>query len=240
MGVVLRATPEAIARVLLACIAFVVAGGLVARAAILRTAESAHGVRELARRFDLDIEHNIPTWFATLELLAAAVLLAVIALDVARRRARWAWHWAALSVLFVGLSLDEAASLHELVSGTMRGHSEYHGFFFFAWVIPGFALVVALGIAFARFLRDLPARTRGLFMVSGGIYVGAALGMEAVGGMVVEVHGFESLRYSILMLIEETCEFLGAGLFLYALLDYLRATRGSFGLDLSTAQATSR
>jgi hypothetical protein len=236
---VLRFTPEGVMAVLLGAIGAVVAAGLAARAAILRTTAEDLGIRELARRFDLDIEHNIPSWFASAALLVTAGLLAVVAAAAWRSRDRFRGHWSILSLLFVGLSIDEATSLHEMAMAFLHSRFDLGGIFFFAWVIPGAGLVGVLGIMYAGFLAHLTPRTRHLFVGAAVIYVGAALGLEAVGGMVVEVHGFESLRYSVLMLLEEILELLGIALFLYALLDHLRYECGGLQVHLSSPRQPS-
>lgn len=230
---VLRGSPEGVTRALLGLIGVIVAAGVAARVAILRTTAADHGIRELARRFDLDIEHNIPSWFASGALLAAAVLLGAITHAAWQQRSRFRWHWTALVGMFVCLSIDEATSLHEMVMAVLHSRFDLHGLLFFAWVIPAGIAVGIVGLLYMRFLGHLPARTRQLFVLAAVVYVGAALGLEAVGGKVVEVHGFESVRYSLLMLIEEILELLGIALFLYALLDYLRAECGGFSLHLA-------
>jgi hypothetical protein len=230
---VVRSTPETVTRLLLGLIGAVVMAGVVARVAILWTTPDDYGIRELARRFDLDIEHNIPSWFASGTLLAAAVLLGAIAYDAWLRRLRFRWHWTGLAAMFVCLSIDEATSLHEMVMASLHGRFDLQGLLFFAWVIPAAAAVLVVGLVYVRFFKDLPVRTGQLFLVAAVVYVGAALGLEAVGGMVVEQHGFESLRYSLVMLLEESLEFLGVALFLYALLDHLRAECGGLSLHLT-------
>jgi hypothetical protein len=235
---VLRGSPEGVTRILLVLIAVIVAAGVAARVAILRTSTEDHGIRELARRFDLDIEHNIPSWFASAALLAAAVLLGAIARAAWRQWARFRWHWTALAAMFVCLSIDEATSLHEMVMAILHARFDFNGLFFFAWVVPAAIAVAIVGVVYARFLVHLPLRTRQLFVIAATIYVGAALGLEAVGGAVVEVHGFESVRYSLLMLLEEVLELLGIAVFLYALLDHLRSECGGLSLHLAPQPPT--
>lgn len=49
---------------------------------------------------------------------------------------------------------------------------------YFAWVIPYAVFAVVVAVAFVRFLGHLPSRTRLGFLVSGGLYVSGALGLE--------------------------------------------------------------
>jgi hypothetical protein len=69
--------------------------------------------RRVDRLFHLGREASLPSWFSAVLLLTAGVLLAVIA-GVKRRQAdAFRRYWAALSWIFVYLSADEAAVLHE-------------------------------------------------------------------------------------------------------------------------------
>lgn len=222
----MRAAPRRVGRwLLLAVVGFVVAGTL-ARVALLLLDKSYAGLHELARRFDLDFESNIPTWYSSMGLLCAAGILGVIARAKWHLRAPFRWHWAVLAVVFVGLSIDEAVQMHELLRGPMHKRWELNGLLHFAWIIPGAIAVMVFALAYLRFLWHLPARTRHLFVSAAVIFVGAALGLEAMGGAQVQHAGYESVRYSIFMVCEEGVEMLAVALFIYALLDYLRTDIG--------------
>jgi len=94
------------------------------------------------------------------------------------------------------------------------------GIFYFAWVIPGIALVLVLGLFFLRFLLSLPATTRRRFLIAATLYLGGALGVELIGGQYAELHGFESFTYSMIATVEESLEMAGLILFIRALLKY--------------------
>ena len=64
------------------------------------------------------------------------------------------------------------------------------------------------------------------FIVSGLVYVGAALGMEMIGSLVVTAFGFESLPYAAVSAVEEGAEMVGAVLFLGALTVALARMQG--------------
>ena len=54
-----------------------------------------------------------------------------------------------------------------------------------------------------------------LWMVlSGALYVGGAAGVELVGAAVYSAEGFDTLRYTLAVTVEEAMEMLGAVLFL--------------------------
>lgn len=177
-----------------------------------------------SRIFNLDSEQNLPTLFTVLLMIFSSALLYIISCyerDDLHKRCR---KWRIISVLFFALAVDEFCSLHELLIGPLRSFfSEGEaGVFYFAWVIPGFILVLFLALYFLKFLIELPRRTRFLFILSAVVYVGGALGFELVGGYYGEGHGFFNLTYNLITTIEEAMEMFGLIIFIYAQLDYIK------------------
>ena len=171
--------------------------------------------------FDVNIENNVPTFFATFLLVSCAALLAVIALQpaVAAREAAY-WRW--LCLIFLFLAVDEDASLHELLIEPIQRHLPLDGPLFFAWVIPYGLGVLVVGLLFLKFVLRLPARTRRFVIAAGGLYLAGALGFELIGGWYLSEYGeSENMPYSLLVAGEEFLEMSGTILFLYALLDFL-------------------
>ena len=140
---------------------------------------------------------------------------------------RWHRHWRGLSVIFAYLSLDELAQLHEQVVVPLRESLSLGGALRFAWVVVAVPLVVVFAIIYLRFLMAQPLWTRVAFIVSGVVYVGAAVGMEMIGALLVNAFGFQSLLYAAASGIEEGAEMLGAVLFLGALTVALARMQGS-------------
>jgi hypothetical protein len=170
----------------------------------------------------VDGESNIPTWFSASLLLLCAFLLSVIAVALGRdetpdRR------WLVLSLIFGFLSLDEVAQLHELSIAPLRDMLHPTGFLYFAWIIPAGIAVALFAVAYLSFLRTLPARTRRLFLSAAAVYVGGALGVEAISGAQASVHGEHNAGYHAIVTVEETLEMTGLVFFIYALLDYISA-----------------
>lgn len=186
------------------------------------------------RLFDLDGEGNIPAWYSSMTLLAAAGLLAIIARATRQARAPYALHWTALAVIFLGLSIDEAASIHELAVKPLRAALGIRGVLLFAWVIPGGAVVGLVGLAYFRFVLRLPAEIRRLVVIAGGMYVGGALGLEMVGGYITEQWGGKSLAYLAEVVVEETMEMAGIVVFIHALLSYIGRHVGQVQVRVDT------
>jgi hypothetical protein len=171
---------------------------------------------------NLDEEANIPTYVSSCLLLASGCLLGVIALGEKKRDSAFFRHWIILSLLFFYMSLDEAAGIHEHLNGPINEWLDVGGVFYYGAVIPGIIALLFLLVAYFRFWMALPPRTKYLFLVSGVLYVGGVIGLEMVGGRHASLYGTKTLRYGLLATVEETLEFAGISLFLYALLDYLR------------------
>jgi hypothetical protein len=176
---------------------------------------------------DVDVERSVYTWFSQLLLAGVAVLLLDTGARILRGRPFVGAQWLILSGLFLLLSLDESLSLHELLSGHLNSALHTTGYFAFAWVIPA-GLLCAVGLVAAiPFLRSLPPRVAGMMVLAGLVFVGGAVGMEMVGGRILESVGGDvnALAYRLEVAVEEGMEGLGVLIFLYSHLVYRQPER---------------
>ncbi len=189
----------------------------------------------------LDREHNIPAHFSTILLLIAAALLALIATLERKRREFDAPKWAILAAGFVFMSLDEAVSLHEHLIDPMRHllGGEHLGLLYFAWVIPGIALVAVLGMFFLPFMLRLPRRTAIAFALSAAIYLGGALGVELFEGAWKEAYGHRNVVYHAFVTLEEAMEMAGVIFFINALMRHVAGRYGEVGLNFDGVRAAA-
>lgn len=178
------------------------------------------------RQFNLDGENNIPSWYASCALLFSAMLLAVVGAVKRYEQAPRAAQWLGLAAIFLFLSIDEAASIHEMASPMARVFLNRIGvsigYLHFSWVILGILVVPILGLTYVGFLRALPAATARLFVASGMLYVGGAVGIEMFGAKVASQGGIDTMSYAVLVAVEEGLEMFGIVLFNYAVLSYIR------------------
>jgi hypothetical protein len=177
----------------------------------------------LVRLFDLDGEANVPSFFSTLLLMSASILLWLISREEKNRGGRDAGRWKVLAVVFLYLAVDEAAMLHELFivpGGELLGKDRL-GIFNFAWVIPYSVLVLVLGAYFIGFFLRLPAVSKIRFVVAAVLFVGGSLGFEFIEGAVAKAEGENSTAYWVLSAIEEGMEMAGVIVFIHALLEYI-------------------
>ena len=192
-------------------------------------------VSDVFRRFTLNSENSVPAWFSTALHLCSAGLLAVCAWMHRSRGNRWWKHWASLSAVFCLLSLDEAASFHEMLMIPMDRLVKAEGVFYFTWVIPGIAIVMVLGLAYLRFLWNLDRTTRNRFIAAGCLFVGGALGMEMVDGAILDQFGEQHIAYMLATTVEETAEMLGLVVFIWSLVAHLATEAGEIRLKLAPA-----
>ena len=173
------------------------------------------------KKLYLDRETNIPTYYASLLLLIAAVLFGFIARLKQKLNSPYKYHWVLLSVIFLLMSVDETASLHEQLNKPMRLMFNPGGIFLFAWVIVAIPLFILFVIVYLRFFFHLPRKTKILFALAAGLYVGGAIGFELIGAGYVSQYGKQNMTYIIIASIEESMEVAGLLILIYALLDYV-------------------
>lgn len=182
----------------------------------------------------VDEEGNIPAWYSASLFLLCSFLLATTAAAERQRQSRYAVGWLILSLVFVYLSLDESAQLHELSIPPLRHLFNPTGALYYPWIVPAGICVALLLLGYWKFLTRLPARTRWLFLVAGAVFVGGAIGVEAVSGKHASLHGEENLTYHLIITVEELFEMSGLVLFIYALLDYISRQFPKLGFEVSS------
>lgn len=208
-----------------ACALGIAASLLLLASAGTQTASSLTGhehVFGFVQLFSLGSEQNLPSFFSTLLLVFAALLLWIITILKRMGNAQQVRYWVLLSTGFLLMAADEACSIHELFGRPTRmllgdGHL---GVFYFSWVVPGIALVLVLALIFVRFVVRLPSRTRLAFLAAAAIYIGGAIGCELVGGYIAESHG-TGVLYNVEVTVEESLEMTGSIVFIWALLAYI-------------------
>jgi hypothetical protein len=221
---IFRISAARVAAVLVACVSVLVAASTFGQFSTYYLGH-AH-LFGLVNLLSLDREANIPSWYASTTLLLCSALLGFIAM--ARRTGsdrRWRY-WAGLSAIFLLLSIDEAASIHELSIEPLQQQLGLGGFFHWAWVIPGMLFVAVLGVVYLRFMLSLPRQTRVLFVLAAAAFVGGALGVEMLGAAWFTEHGRRNMGYSLYWTAEETLEMIGVVIFIYALLRYVEKEIG--------------
>lgn len=192
-------------------------------AATIDPEASRFALRSLYWIVSVDGERNIPTFFSFMLLAFAATLLALHARLATLRGDRWWRKWALLAGVFVALAFDEAAEVHNLLTGPIRYELGTDGVLHFAWIIAVAPLVALLAFSLVGFLLAQPRRIAVWMILSGAVYVSGSLGMEMVNGVLAgNEEGYGAPGYLVGVTVEETLEMVGLTLFCAALLAALR------------------
>jgi hypothetical protein len=193
----------------------------------------------LVRLTYLNGEATIPSWYSSSALLLCAGTLALIAAMKQGRSDSDTWCWFGLAALFAYLSLDEGAGIHELWGKGIKHHFAPDGFLRFAWVIPGMAIVLAVGLTFLPFVWKLPRGSRRLFILAGAVFVASGLGVEMISAKHLSVAGTHNFTHSLLITAEEAGEMAGIVIFLYGLLEYLGTACGPVRIEVRMPEAVA-
>ncbi|MBS7670672.1 hypothetical protein [Croceicoccus gelatinilyticus] len=171
---------------------------------------------------DLNSETNFPTYFSVALLACCSLLLALIGIAHRQLRMGWHRHWIFLALVFLAMSMDEFIQLHEKTMEFISGHLGIvpGSILTNSWVVLAFVFLPLLGLAYLRFLMAMNRRSAALMVAAGIVYVGGAVGVEMVSGMMKGTYGFGSLPFMISTTIEETLELVGLAIFIYALTNY--------------------
>lgn len=116
-------------------------------------------VERLYGLFSLNMEYNIPTYFASIQLLLCAGLLAVLSLIDRECNTSRSLYWLGLALIFLFLSLDETVGLHEQLSKPIRSRVSLPDLLHFAWVIPYTAFAGAVALVYLKFCCGYPPKS---------------------------------------------------------------------------------
>ena len=176
------------------------------------------------RLLDVGSEQSIPTYFSLLNLLLSSILLYIIFKFEKSKKNKGSKYWLFLSILFVFLSIDESASIHEnfdlvyeymAYKGMIPLLLETHQWLFFALLF-----VSIIGVVLIPFFKMLSKSTLRYFLISGAIFVIGAMGFEFLGAIMLKTGIAESkddLIFSIRRIFEGGLEMYGIALFNIAL-----------------------
>jgi hypothetical protein len=168
------------------------------------------------RLFDLDVESNLPTWLGAIQFFGVAVCAALLSRSATGRRAL---AWRVVALLFVFLSLDEIAQLHEEIVDRVATSPTGDAWFWPFFYAPlGAAVLAALWVL----LDDvrLYVGSALLVVVSLGL-LAASVFLDAAATQFVD----EPWLYEPELVLEEGAELLGSGILIVLLLGIFLARR---------------
>lgn len=179
---------------------------------------------------DLDGEANLPTWYSSMQLFLTACFLTIFAYHNFDKSKKVSWMLLLWPLIFVGLSMDEVAQIHEwlggksdaLLPGGTRAHTIFQstGIWMFWLGIPFFLCMLGLIRSFKKYLGGkTPVVTK--LLIGLLIFAGAAIGVEMLANFVPNA----SLGHHVEIFCEELGEMLGETFFLWAAYELLAASQ---------------
>ena len=189
--------------------------------------------------FSLGRDSAIPTWYSSVTLLICSLLLWTISWAKQKKHEPYIFHWRLLSGIFLVMSIDEVATIHEWIGKKIiliprSVKSQFGGFIHYDWVIVGLFFAFCVLLFYLRFIFDLPRKTKFLFLLSGFIFISGALGVEMLVARIHFLSGTaETLEYMLLTTLEELFEMLGIATFIYALLMFTALEINEVSLNFS-------
>lgn len=139
--------------------------------------------------FKVGEEGNLPTWFSSTQLFTVGAILLVIVWPDVKRHRPTSWSLIVVPGLFLYLSLDEAATLHEQLGRWFFADSDFGAslrtgawMFFFVPVITAVTGVAAWVFwPYVRGRREVITR----YIAGLAIFAAAAAGLELMGNLTV-------------------------------------------------------
>jgi hypothetical protein len=181
---------------------------------------SLYGILDL---FEFHKERNFPTYFSSVTLLFASMLLFLIYRFYRQRASSDSQYWLALAIIFLLLSIDDLVSVHEMLNESLNTSFVLAGFSDRIWVIPAIIVCVILAAYFIRFYLRLPRRYQWLFGLSALLLIGGSVVLEIVDGYLNASANSPPWLLFISFTVKESMEAVGVLVFLYSLLDYIKA-----------------
>lgn len=195
--------------------------------------------RMLTGFFDLDREANIPAWYSSIQWFCVALLLGIFANRHVSLSRPKSWPIAALSLVFLVISVDEVAVIHEqigglsdrLLPGASRGNIVFSrtGIWMFLLGVPLVVLLLKLILLVRPYFRRAPRALVKMFLGVAIALVGA-IGIEILSNFVTQGSANSVLQ----VLAEEMWEMLGGTITLWGSYELLQANE--FGLKLDKVE----
>jgi len=198
--------------------------------------------------FDVGKEQSLPTYFSLMNLFLSSVLLFILfqinnqipEQNTEITQSNHSKYWLFLSLLFLFLSLDESAGIHEnfalLYEYLVEHHTISRQLSSHQWLPFGIAFVVIIFIILIPFIRKLSSKTRTYFLLSGFVFLSGAIGFEYLGAFMLDT-GIsatrEELLYRIRRIFEEGFEIYGIVLFNCALYREINLKKASIKIQFN-------
>lgn len=95
-------------------------------------------------------------------------------------------------------------------------------------------LLAILALWCLPLMRRLPRVTSWGLVAAALLFVGGAVGLEMIAGVIIDWAGEASIAYRVVYTLEDTLEMLGCAVFILAVLGYIRGETPSLEVRLSS------
>lgn len=130
---------------------------------------------------------------------------------------------------------DETVSFHGVLTLFLPAIERLSPALHFAWVAVAVPALAVLACCCLPLMRGLPRSTRWGLLAAAALFVGGAVGLEMIAGLVIHSAGEDSIAYRITYILEDTLEILGCALFIVVVLHHFRARAPSLELRLRSS-----
>jgi hypothetical protein len=168
--------------------------------------------------FDLDMERNIPTLFSSLLLAISSFLFFVLSYQ----KDNYLRYWRGLSLVFLFLSFDESAKIHEKIGDFTSQFIVAEGYMYYPWVLSYSVAILLLASIYLKFFLQFERKVFWSFILSAILFLTGAIGFDILGAYEASMHGTQSIWYSIYYTIEESLEMFGVIYLIHILLKLLK------------------
>lgn len=178
----------------------------------------------LVEKFSLDLERNFPTYFSALLLFTSSLLFYLIWwIKKQSPETRDSRYWLGLGIIFLFLSIDESAHIHEhFDTKLIWGAYKTTGLLAWPWVIVYGSLVTLFVLGYFKFWLRLPKAFKISYLLAGSVYVSSALGFEMLEALEYSTHqGVTTFKYIVLSSFEESLEMSAITFLIYTNMRYL-------------------
>jgi hypothetical protein len=174
--------------------------------------------------FNLDGDLSIPAWFSSIQLFMTGSVLLVASLNNRHKHRMPTALLVAGGMLFIFLSADEGAAIHEKLTDVARTlemdwllFRGDHG----AWIAVYAVMFLMIAAFGARYLITVwkNFRRESLLALSGAVtLVAGGVGLEILGYLMFSQQGKKPFMYKVEVACEEMLEMAGVSIILYAVL----------------------
>jgi hypothetical protein len=187
---------------------------------------------------NVDAEGNLPTWFASFLLQAAAVIAVAIG-QSDDRPLRFGWYGMACVLLLMGI--DEVASIHNMPSRRLAEVTGLHGGWLMnAWVLPALLLAAVVGMSFLKFALRLPRWLSLGLVAAGALFLTGSIVCEVIssrleyiaGGLLYDGRVYYALEFELMAVAEEAFEYADILLTIALLIRRARELKATLSLKL--------